>query len=278
MMKTWTTTEEAIIVASWFNDPFPHQCVTQQAPALSESLLLALHLNSIREVWSHKLVAIRVHFIRLVVKKIIRWFTGKTEQLAVCLENMWLLANAVSMQTALSGAWRDHQNMTLVYTVTILRPKQVFCGLTLWPEEEEEISLMFYMGHERIINTLLHVSDVLSSSKSFPYNWFVHLNVSSYQVTSETKICLWAATTVCWMCCNAFVTEYMTQNPTTSVHFDLFQNYVTCVSWRWYIDGRRCSIATTTPGWTIMGSGAGGVKFRELTAARLPPPGESSNL
>jgi hypothetical protein len=27
-----------------------------------------------------------------------------------------------------------------------------------------------------------------------------------------------------------------------------------------------------------MGSGAGGVKFRELTAARLPPPGESSNF
>jgi hypothetical protein len=46
----------------------------------------------------------------------------------------------------------------------------------------------------------------------------------------------------------------------------------------WYIDGRRCSMATTTPGWTTMGSGAGGVRFRELTTARLPPPSESRNL
>jgi len=27
-----------------------------------------------------------------------------------------------------------------------------------------------------------------------------------------------------------------------------------------------------------MGSGAGGVRFNEFTAARLPPPGESSTL
>lgn len=81
------------------------------------------------------------------------------------------------------------------------------------------------------------------------------------------------------MYCSTFDIIYMTQNPTSYLHFVFtFSKIVTCVSWGWYIDGRRCSIATTTPGWTIMGSGAGGVKFRELTAARLPPPGESSNL
>ena len=52
--------------------------------------------------------------------------------------------------------------------------------------------------------------------------------------------------------------------------------YQTWESVGWQIDGRRWNIAITTPECTIMGSGAGGVKFNDAILRKYP--GESNDF
>jgi hypothetical protein len=94
-----------IVVLSFSSTPWPRQRVTSgpQLGRKSVALLSALHLNYYR-----------THSRRLAAERIIRWFTGKTEQLATRLANTWLSASAVSRRTALSADWRDRQVATLM--------------------------------------------------------------------------------------------------------------------------------------------------------------------
>lgn len=68
-------------------------CVWRSRPQLGRknvALLSAIHLNSNVEAWSRRLVEVRARSNRRAAEQIMRWFSGKAEELSALPTNTWL--------------------------------------------------------------------------------------------------------------------------------------------------------------------------------------------